>query len=42
MATGQAAGTAAALAVATGGEVRAVPYNRLEEALLHDGAILSL
>lgn len=42
MATGQAAGTAAALAVATDGEVRAVSYSRLEEALLRDAVILSL
>jgi len=42
MATGQAAGTVAALSASAGGEVRAVPYTRLEKTLLHDGAILSL
>ncbi|HXF56720.1 MAG TPA: FAD-dependent oxidoreductase [Actinomycetota bacterium] len=42
MAMGQAAGTAAALAVAHGGEVRAVPLGRLLDRLRADGAILSL
>jgi hypothetical protein len=42
MAMGQAAGTAAALAVPGGGDVRAVPYRRVRDALLADGALLEL
>jgi choline dehydrogenase-like flavoprotein len=41
MAVGQAAGTAAAMAARTGGDVRAVPADRLREALARDGACLS-
>lgn len=42
MAMGQAAGTAAALALAYGGQVRAVPLGRLLDRLRGDGAVLSL
>lgn len=42
MAMGQAAGTAAALAVAAGGEVREVPYGRVQDRLRSDGAILEV
>lgn len=42
MAMGQAAGTTAALAVATGGEVRAVGAGRVRDRLRADGAVLEL
>lgn len=42
MAMGQAAGTAAALATASGGEVREVPHVRVQERLRSDGAILEV
>lgn len=41
MALGQAAGTAAAFAIEAGSDVQDVPYAKLRERLLADGAILS-
>lgn len=42
MATGEAAGTLAALAVARHGDVRSVPYDELASQLLRQGALLAL
>ncbi len=42
MAMGQAAGTAAALAIASGATTRELPFARLAERLRRDGAILSM
>jgi len=42
MATGEAAGTLAALAVARHGDVRSVPYDDLASQLLRQGALLAL
>lgn len=42
MAMGQAAGTAAALAAAGGGELREVPYVEVQDRLRSDGAILEV
>ena len=42
MAMGQAAGTAAALAASTAGDVRAVPFGKLADELVASGAILSM
>ncbi|MBM4043612.1 MAG: FAD-dependent oxidoreductase [Planctomycetes bacterium] len=42
MATGQAAGTAAALAVRAGVPPRALPIEELQERLRKDGAVLDL
>jgi hypothetical protein len=42
MAMGQAAGTVAALAVAHGGSVRSVPFQRVHDRLMKDGAVLEM